>query len=98
MPRAWYSWIDSHLENQGFKRSENEPTLYVKRLESGKLVIISLYVDDLMITGEDSSSVQEFKMEMMKEFDMSDLGEMKYFLGLEITQTSEGSFCLKSNM
>ena len=64
----------------------------MKRLESGKLVVISLYVDDLMITGEDSSIVQEFTMEMMKEFDMSDLGEMKYFLGLEITQTSEGIF------
>ena len=49
-PRAWYSRIDAHLKKMGFKRSLNEATLYIKKDES-YFVIISLYVDDLLVTG-----------------------------------------------
>lgn len=91
-PRAWYSRLDTHLLSQGFNRSLNEPTLYFKRQADGKLIVISVYVDDLMITGEDPLAVQEVKNEMLKVFEMSDLGEMKFFLGMEIAQSSEGIF------
>ncbi|XP_031280328.1 uncharacterized protein LOC116138799 [Pistacia vera] len=68
-------------------RSPNEHTLYVRELE-GELVIVSLYVDDLLITGSISSQLDEFKKVMHSEFKMSDLGEMPYFLGMEINQAS----------
>lgn len=54
--------------------------------------MISIYVDDLMITSEDSLVVQEIKNSMLKVFEMSDLGQMKFFLGMEIFQSSEGIF------
>ena len=52
-PRAWYSRIDSYLIRQGFKRSENKAILYVKDWEDGERLIVSLYVDDMLVTGSD---------------------------------------------
>lgn len=91
-PRAWYSRLDTHLLSQCFNRSLNEPTLYFKKQADGMLIMMSFYVDDLMITGENPLAVQEVKNEMLKAFEMSDLGEMKLFLGIEICQSCEGIF------
>ena len=78
--------------NQEFKRSDSEPTLYVKRNETEMQIIISLYVDDLLIIGKDAEYLKKFKMDMCAEFEMLDLGEMKYFLGMEVSQSDVGIF------
>ncbi|EOY10183.1 Uncharacterized protein TCM_025551 [Theobroma cacao] len=88
-PRAWYSRIDAYILAKGFYKSLNEATLYVKKIKNEVAVIVSLYVDDTLITGADQASIGEFKSTMKKEFHMSDLGQMKYFLGLEIHQSKE---------
>jgi len=82
-PRAWYSKIDEHLSSLGSQKSMSEATLYVK-YKGDNLLIVSLYVDDLLITGGNAKLVEEFKREMMKIFEMTDLGLMTYFLGMEI--------------
>ena len=92
VPRAWYNKIDSYLTRQGFRRSVNEATLYVKVGENSKQVVLSLYVDDMLVTGNDSRMLQNFKVEMEKVFDMSDLGYMHYFLGMEVHQENNGIF------
>src|SRR5262249_14149463 len=89
-PRAWYNRIDDYLVLQGFKRSENEPTLYVK--SDKDLLIVSFYVDDLLVTRNEMQQILKFKNEMEKEVAISDLGLMKYFLGLEIWQDDHGIF------
>jgi len=81
-PQAWYSRIDSYLINNGFSRRNNEPTRYVKT-EQGKILMVCLYVDDMIYTG--NLMLEDFKTVMKKEFEMTDLGLMKYFLGLEVT-------------
>ena len=50
----------------------------------GKILVVCLYVDDLIYTGNDRSLFDDFKQSMMSEFDMSDLGMMHYFLGIEV--------------
>lgn len=85
-PRAWYARIDSYLVSLGFNRSVNEPTLYVKKNEVEIQLIVSLYVDDLLVTGGDQDMLAEFKAKMMDMFEMSDLGLMTYFLGMEVRQ------------
>ncbi|KAG8472383.1 hypothetical protein CXB51_035319 [Gossypium anomalum] len=85
-PRAWYARIDSYLVSSGFNRSVNEPTLYVKKNEAEIQLILSLYVDDLLVTGGDQNMLAEFKAKMMDMFEMSDLGLMTYFLGMEVHQ------------
>lgn len=91
-PRAWYSRIDSYLCSKNFRRSENDATLYVKRFSNDDVLVVSLYVDDLLVTGNNMEELMNFKNEMQKQFEMTDLGDMKYFLGLEVHQSMDGIF------
>jgi len=77
-PRAWYSIIDNYMIKNGFCRSNIEPTLYTKVTEHGQILIVCLYVDDMIYTSD--FEFYEFKAAMMKEFEMTDIGLMKYFL------------------
>ncbi|WJZ86304.1 hypothetical protein VitviT2T_005772 [Vitis vinifera] len=90
-PRARYSRIDSHLIQLGFRRSENEATLYLKQNDDGLQLVVSPYVDDMLVTGSNVKLLADFKMEMQDVFEMSDLGIMNYFLGMEIYQCSWAS-------
>lgn len=90
-PRAWYSRIDEHLCNLGFAKSPSESTLYVKH-NGDDVLIISLYVDDLLVTGNKACIVEKFKQEMMEVFEMTDLGLMAFFLGMEIKQSEHEVF------
>ncbi|KZV25304.1 retrovirus-related Pol polyprotein from transposon TNT 1-94 [Dorcoceras hygrometricum] len=85
-PRAWYNRIDDHLHNLGFAKSLSESTLYVKHTGTD-ILIISLYVDDLLVTGNNTNIVEKFKQEMMEIFEMTNLGLMTFFLGMEIKQS-----------
>jgi hypothetical protein len=89
-PRAWYSRIESYFLKEGFKKCPHEHTLFVRQMDGGKMLIVCLYVDDLIFTGNDASMFSTFKHSMMTEFDMTDLGRMSYFLGLKVFQTSDG--------
>jgi hypothetical protein len=90
-PRAWYSRIDDYLTGSGFQKSLSEATLYVKRINDDVL-IISLYVDDLLVTGSNTEQVEKFKQNMIQVFEMTDLGFMSFFLGMEIIQSKEEIF------
>ena len=81
-PRAWYSRIDSYLIENGFHKSESESTLYIIVNEQGKILIVCLYVDDLIFTGD--FGIAEFKVVNESEFEITDLGLMKFFLGIEV--------------
>ncbi|KAF3667702.1 hypothetical protein FXO37_09904 [Capsicum annuum] len=91
-PRAWYCRIESYFQKMGFQKCPYEPTLFVKIGENGKMLIACLYVDDLIFMGNNSDMFSDFKKCMMDEFDMSDLGKMYYFLGLEVVQSDDGIF------
>jgi len=66
--------------------------LFTKSKEEGKILIVSIYIDDLIYIGNDWSICDEFKRSMMSEFDMTGLGIIRYFLGVEIMQNSKGIF------
>lgn len=65
----------------------SDHTSFTKKNGNGGILIVSLYVDDLLFIGNNEQLFQEFKSSMMAELDMSDLGYMSYFLGVEITQS-----------
>lgn len=90
-PRAWYSKIDSFFLQNEFERSENEPTLYVKKGTNG-FIVVCLYVDDIIYFSSSHKMLEEFKAAMMNQFEMSDLGLLQYFLGLEVKQGEDGIF------
>lgn len=88
-PRAWYSKLDASLLTLGFHRSSSEHAVYMRGTGMDRLVV-GVYVDDLIITGGNTGELKQFKEEMKNTFQMSDLGLLKYYLGLEVNQTEEG--------
>lgn len=84
-PRAWYSKLNNCLEKLGFKRCPSEHGVYT-RSDKGDLLIICVYVDDILITGSNVSSIDTFKRQMSENFEMSDLGLLTYYLGIEVKQ------------
>nr|CAN72453.1 hypothetical protein VITISV_008931 [Vitis vinifera] len=71
-PRAWYSIIDSHLIQLGFRRSENEVTLYLKQNDDGLQLVVSLNVDDMLVTG----SNRKYAMDILKKFKLESCKEV----------------------
>jgi hypothetical protein len=90
-PRAWYAKMDSFLIATGFSRCHSDPNVYTKKVGS-HLIILVLYVDDLIITSSDSKLLNHVKTSLKKKFEMTDLGFLHYFLGLQVLQTNEGIF------
>ena len=91
-PRAWFSRIETYFMKEGFARCPSEHTLFVKIQEDKKILIVCIYVDDLVFTGSDEGMFADFKASMKREFDMTDLGKMKFFLGVEVVQNDEGIY------
>eukprot|EP00253_Pinus_taeda_P032741 PITA_32741 len=89
-PRAWYTRIDNYVTRLGFSKSEANPNLYLIVVE-GQLLIIVLYVDDLILAG-DELLILSCKDDLAKEFEMKDLSLLHYFIGLEIWQCNGGLF------
>jgi len=88
-PWAWYSKIEEHFLKDGFHKCPHEHTFFVK-IEKEKILIVCLYVDDLIITKNYTLMFNNFKRSMMDDFEMTDLGKMRYFLGIEVVQSSTG--------
>ena len=89
-PRAWFSRIKEYFAKEGFEKSENEETFFTKTNKHGNSLYVSVYVDDLIYTRGYMEMIEEFKHSMKKEFDMTDLSKMRYFLGIEVLETSFG--------
>ena len=89
-PGAWYNRIDSYLIHDGFSRCNSEPMLYTNMNGQVKILIVCLYGDDVIFTGD--LSVDLFKEAMKKEFEMTDLGLIKNFIRIEVKQDESGIF------
>eukprot|EP00253_Pinus_taeda_P002325 PITA_02325 len=83
-PRAWYTRIDNYFTRLGFTKSEVDVNPYHVMVK-GKLLIIILYVDDIILTGDDQLIVS-CKEDLAIELEMKDMGLMHYFLGMEVWQ------------
>ncbi|KAG7533498.1 Zinc finger CCHC-type [Arabidopsis thaliana x Arabidopsis arenosa] len=88
-PRAWNNKLNHILCELKFKKCSKEPSVYRKEVKE-HLLIIAVYVDDLFVTGTSLEIIKEFKKEMSSNFEMSDLGKLTYYLGIEVTQSNEG--------
>lgn len=92
-PRAWNIKLKQTFKELGFVKCSKEPSLFHRRTKK-LLLLVAFYVDDLLITGTDLADIQEFKREMASKFEMSDLGRLNYYLGIEVIQ-SKGGVVLK---
>jgi hypothetical protein len=88
-PRAWNAKLDDTLKEMGFHQSAYEAAVYT-RGKDDSILLVGVYVDDLVITGVDESEVNAFKAQMMDTFQMSDLGLLSFYLGIEVRQHDAG--------
>jgi hypothetical protein len=90
-PRAWYECLRDFLITNGFKVGKADPTLFTKTIAKD-LFTCQIYVDDIIFGSTNKSSCEEFGRIMIRKFEMSMMGELKYFLGFQIKQLQEGTF------
>jgi Reverse transcriptase (RNA-dependent DNA polymerase) len=89
--RAWYGKLSFALNKAGFNQSEADSSMFTKVTSKG-IVVILICMDDLIITSSDHSGIENLKKHLRKEFDIKDLGYLKYFLGIEIAHSNKGLF------
>ncbi|CAH9100668.1 unnamed protein product [Cuscuta europaea] len=90
-PRCWFSRLTTCLRNYGFTQSHADYSLFTIRKDN-KILCVLIYVVDLLITGNDRSMIDQFKLYLGTTFPVKDLGVMKYFLGIEVARNSTGIF------
>jgi hypothetical protein len=90
-PRAWYSRLDKYLHQAGFRKGSADNNLYIK-VSQDSILLIEVYVDDIIFGSDDDRLSQKFAKDMHNEFEISLLGELSFFLGLQIRQRSQGIF------
>ena len=90
-PRAWFAKFSSTVSRLGFSISSYDSTLFLRHISKGTILLL-LYVDDMIITGDNISGIQELKDFLSHNFKMKDLGHLSYFLGLEITSFDDGFY------
>ena len=89
-PRAWFSRFSSVVQEFGMFRSTADHSVFYHHNSSGQCIYLVVYVDDIVITGSDQNGIQNLKQHLFTHFQTKDLGKLKYFLGIEIAQSSSG--------
>ena len=89
-PRAWFDHFSRVIKGHGYTQGQTDHTLFVKHTLDGKTTVLIVYVDDIILTGDNSREIEELKRMMAKEFEVKDLGPLRYFLGMEIARNQKG--------
>ncbi|GKC10164.1 putative ribonuclease H-like domain-containing protein, partial [Tanacetum coccineum] len=90
-PRAWYETLSSFLLENGFRRGTIDKTLFIKKNKSD-IMLVQVYVDDIIFGSTKKSMCTEFEEVIHKRFQMSSMGELTFFLGLQVKQQPDGIF------
>ncbi|PRQ39952.1 putative RNA-directed DNA polymerase [Rosa chinensis] len=88
-PRAWFERFSKSMRAFGYKQSNSDHTLFIKR-SWGKITALIVYVDDMIVTGDDLKEMEALQKYLSKEFEMKDLRQLKYFLGIEVARSKKG--------
>jgi hypothetical protein len=90
-PRAWYECLKEFLLKQGFEIGKVDPTLFTRKVDND-IFVCQIYVDDIIFGSTNHMYCEKFSRTMTKRFEMSMMGELKFFLGFQIKQLKEGTF------
>ncbi|GJV79819.1 putative ribonuclease H-like domain-containing protein [Tanacetum coccineum] len=90
-PRAWYATLSTFLEKHGYKRGTIDKTLFIRRNKKD-IMLVQVYVDDIIFGSTNKSWCDEFEALMKSRFQMSSMGELTFFLGLQVKQNKGGIF------
>ncbi|XP_071687777.1 uncharacterized protein [Rutidosis leptorrhynchoides] len=90
-PRAWFGRFTLAMKNYGFKQSNSDHTLFLKQ-RNNLITCLIIYVENMIITGNDQEEIANLKLNLFKEFEMKDLGRLKYFLEIKVLRSQQGIF------
>ncbi|GJX37070.1 putative ribonuclease H-like domain-containing protein [Tanacetum coccineum] len=90
-PRAWYARLSTFLLQHNYRRGTIDKTLFIKK-DSRDIILVQVYVDDIIFGSTNKAWCDEFEVLMKGEFEMSAMGEMTFFLGLQVKQLPDGLF------
>ncbi|KAK3009717.1 hypothetical protein RJ639_014570 [Escallonia herrerae] len=90
-PRAWFGRFTKSMRAFGYHQSNSDHTLFLKK-KQGKITTLIVYVDDMVVTGNDPEEREALQGHLSREFKMKDLGPLKYFLGIEVSRSKKGIF------
>ncbi|OMO98638.1 hypothetical protein CCACVL1_04141 [Corchorus capsularis] len=88
-PRAWFEKFNDTMKQIGFLQSANDSALFHLSSKQGTILLL-IYVDDMIITGDDSKGIEQLKQHLFDKFEMKDLGFLRYFLGIEVAYSPRG--------
>ena len=91
-PRAWFGRFTKVMLGLGYKQSQGDHTLFIKHSVSGGVTILLVYVDDIIVSGDDKKEQQMLGECLATEFEIKTLGRLKYFLGIEVAHSKKGIF------
>ena len=89
-PRAWFDRFTKAVKRYGYSQCQSGHTMFVKHSLEGKMATIIVYVDDIILTGDHEEELCKLKNFLAKENELKDLGNLKYFLGIEIARSKKG--------
>ncbi|KAI3795101.1 hypothetical protein L1987_37746 [Smallanthus sonchifolius] len=90
-PRAWYETLSKHLLSNGFDRGQIDSTLFIRKA-GGDILLVQVYVDDIIFGSTNEGMCREFEKVMKSKFEMSNMGELSFFLGLQVSQRENGIY------
>ncbi|GJX07571.1 putative ribonuclease H-like domain-containing protein [Tanacetum coccineum] len=90
-PRAWYATLSSFLLKNGYRRGTIDQTLFLKK-NAKDIILVQVYVDDIIFGSTRQDWSDEFESLMQSEFEMSSMGQLTFFLGLQVDQRKDGIF------
>jgi len=97
-PRAWFGKFSSIVQKFGLRRSEADHSVFYKHTSLGKCLYQIVYVDDIVITGNDTARISQLKKHLCRHFQTKDLGSLKYFLDIEVAQSKDEVVISQRNM
>lgn len=80
------------MKEFGYKQSQGDHTLFIKHTAARGVTALLVYVDDIIITGNDEKEKGDLKQKLVREFEIKELGKLKYFLGIEVAYSNQGIF------
>jgi hypothetical protein len=93
-PRTWHDKIAKYFITTRFRKADVDHSFYMRKSDEG-IVVITIYVDDLIVAGDNEKVVEHVKNLLKQKFNMKDLGELKFFLGIEVIRTPKGIWLLQ---
>ena len=90
--KAWFKRFDKAVTCNGFNQNQVNHTMFYKHKGNDKVVVLIVYVDDIILTGNDKTKLTFVKKKLADDFQIKDLGTLKYFLGMEFVRSKSTIF------